>query len=182
MNRRAFLKSVPAVAVLTVERSDPAQGAATGSDATAKLEPIKLLAPETDGVTHTELVSLSRQLLDSVASDGALPANMEAGSGRVGLSQYAVLAAKGYLALARGERYERLSLPPVQRYPEIAMAIDAWVRRNLGEHWAMPLEFSCDRLAEHARLQAWTLKPAWERPPQGPVLADQKYGARVRFG
>jgi hypothetical protein len=44
------------------------------------------------------------------------------------------------------------------------------VRRLLGEHWALPLGFGCERIAEHARLQTWTLKPAWIEPPVAPPL------------
>ena len=35
-----------------------------------------------------------------------------------------------------------------------------------------PPEFSCDKIAEHARLQTWTLKPAWLRPPRGASLPE----------
>ena len=64
------------------------------------------------------------------------------------------------------------------RYPEIAYKLDAWIKRNIEDHWAMPTDFSCEALAEHARLQTWTMKPAWLNPPQGPI-AQGKFSGRV---
>jgi len=49
MNRRAFLKSVPAIAMLAAKASSSAQDAGTAADSTRDLEPIKLPKPETDG-------------------------------------------------------------------------------------------------------------------------------------
>jgi hypothetical protein len=108
--------------------------------------------------------------LQQVENSGHLPANLVAGEGRLGLGQFSLLAARAYLAQARYDRYERLAVPHASRYPRLAFELDAWIRRNIGEHWALPLDFSCESLAEHARLQTWTMKPAWLRPPQGPVV------------
>ena len=135
------------------------------------------VAQEKDIITRDELVSACRQLLETVAECGHLPANVRAGDQRVGLGQLAVLAAKTYLARARYDRYEQLAVPSVPRYPGTALEIDAWIRRHIGEHWALPLDFSCEAMAEHARLQTWTMKPAWRRPPQGPVTG-RDYAAR----
>ena len=137
-----------------------------------------VVAQEVDAVTHEELIGLARQILRGVETEGHLPANVETSNGRVGLSQFAVLAAKAYLALARYDQFAKLTVPFVLRYPDIANALDTWICRYIGEHWAMPLDFSCERMAEQARLQAWTVKPAWQRPPQGAV-ADHVYGPRV---
>ena len=111
-----------------------------------------------------------------------IPANVTTSSERIGISQFALLAASSYLSLARYERVECLRTTCVPRYPQIAFQIDAWVRKNIGEHWAMPLDFSSDTLAEHARLQTWTMKPAWIRPPQGPVADGHDYGPRTALG
>ena len=80
-------------------------------------------------------------------------------------------------ARARYDRYEQLAVPSVPRYPGTASEIDAWIRQPIGEHWALPLNFSCEAMAEHARLQTWTMEPAWRRPPQGPVTG-RDYAAR----
>ena len=136
-----------------------------------------VLAQEKYSITHEEIVSVCRQLLEKVESSGHLPANVTAGNGRVGLSQIASLAAKSYHAFAQYDKYEKLTVHRIPRYPAIAMEMDAWIRDGIGEHWAMPLDFSCDALAEHARLQTWTMKPAWLRPPQGGSMSAP-YAAR----
>ena len=137
-----------------------------------------VLAVEKDLVTGDELTGLCRQMVEGVKKDGALPANLAAGGARVGISQFALLAARAYQAAARREEYARLQVIESPRYPEIAWEFDRWIQRYIGEHWGMPLDFSCDRMAEHARLQTWTIKPAWQRLPQGPVCDGPKYGPR----
>ena len=49
MNRRAFLRTVPAFALLAARASRSAQDAGTAPDSARDLQPIKLLKPETDG-------------------------------------------------------------------------------------------------------------------------------------
>ena len=139
------------------------------------------VAPEKNIVAHAELVSVCQQFIAQVETDGHLPANVSSGDGRLGLGQIALLAARSYLAQARYDRYDQLSVTTAPRYPQVAYSLDAWIRRNIGDHWAMPLDFSCDALAEHARLQTWTMKPAWLHSPQGPV-ASRPYAGRVPFG
>jgi hypothetical protein len=60
------------------------------------------------------------------------------------------------------------------RYPDAAMKVDAWVQTSLGEHWPYALDFSCEKIAEHARLQTWTLKPAWLNPPRGTIRSENR--------
>jgi len=137
-----------------------------------------VIAPEQDVVTHEELVDLCRELLAAVEKDGRLPANLHTADQRVGLSQFALLAARAYLALASYEKYEKLRVGIVPRWPELAFELDGWIRKNIGEHWALPLDFSCDVMAEHARLQTWTMKPAWISLPQGQVVQGENNGPR----
>ena len=111
-------------------------------------------------------------MAEAVASQGALAPNLHTSNARIGLAQLAVLAARGYLAVARYEKYEKLRVPDVPRYPDAAWKVDAWVQRQIGEHWAYDLDFSCDKLAEQARLQTWTLKPAWLRPPRRRIYGE----------
>ena len=136
-----------------------------------------IVAQEKDIITHDEIILVCRQLLERVESEGHLPANVTIGNERVGLGQIAYLVAKSYRALARYDSYEELAVPRVPRYPQIALEIDAWIRRTLGEHWAMPLDFSPEVMAEHSRLQTWTMKPAWLRPSQGPIV-DEAHAPR----
>jgi hypothetical protein len=49
MNRRAFLRTVPAFALLAAKASRSAQDAGTAPDSTRDLQPIELPKPETDG-------------------------------------------------------------------------------------------------------------------------------------
>lgn len=132
-------------------------------------------------VTGAELTELCRELVAAIRNTGHLPANLHTASARIGIGQFAVVAARAYRAVAGGEEYSRLRLSQGARYPGEARTLDGWVRERIGEHWAMPLDFSCEQLAEHARLQAWTLKPAWVRAPQGPVADGERAGARVRL-
>ncbi len=126
-----------------------------------------VLAREADTITHEQLLAICRQAVESVRSDGHLPAHVQTAGGRIGLGQLALLAARGYLAAAREESYQKLRVGQTQRYHDAAFEIDAWARRTVGEHWALAPEFSCEKLTEHMRLQTWTLKPAWLRPPRG---------------
>ena len=127
---------------------------------------------EQDTVTHEKVIALCRQVVEMVSAEGCLPANVHAANARIGIGQFAMVAARSYQAQARYERYERLRIQATPRYPDAASEVDAWIRRAIGEHWAMPLDFTCDRMAEHARLQTWTMKPAWLRPPQGALAPD----------
>ncbi len=127
---------------------------------------------EQDTVTHEEVIALCRQVTAHVSEEGGLPANVHTANARIGIGQFALVAARSYQAQARYERYERLRVQATPRYPDAAFEVDAWIRRAIGEHWAMPLDFTCDQMAELARLQTWTMKPAWLRPPQGALAPD----------
>lgn len=131
-------------------------------------------------LSRAQLVALCRELVAAAERDGCLPANLPAGQGLLGIGQLALVLARAYLAQARYDRYESLSVAAAPRYPEVAHDLDAWVRRNIGDHWAMPLDFSCEALAEQARLQTWSMEPAWLRPPQGPV-EGRPYAGRMPY-
>jgi hypothetical protein len=132
------------------------------------------VAPEVDGLTHDELIALCRQVTKAAAGEGHLPGNATVAGGRVGIGQFALLAGRAYLAQAGYEKYEVLRVPVAPRYPDEALAVDAWARRSLGEHWPYSLDFSCEKIAEHLRLQTWTLKPAWLRPPRGTIRGEAR--------
>ena len=138
-------------------------------------------APDVDAVSRAELVAACRRLAEHVLTDGALPANIALDRGRLGIGQIAVLCGRAYLAQARYDRHEHLAVATAPRYPAIAHQLDSFVRQHIGDHWAMPLDFSCEAMAEHARLQTWTMKPAWLSPPQGEVFG-RPYAGRVRSG
>ncbi len=145
----------------------------------AVLGPVALpvVARGLEWITHAELREACQDLLGHAQATGHLPANVAVRGERVGIGQLAMTAARAYSAQARYDRYEQLALMEAPRYPALAYELDAWVRRCIGDHWAMPLGFSCETLAQHTRLQTWTMKPAWLRPPQGPV-AQGAYAGR----
>jgi hypothetical protein len=134
-----------------------------------------------ESIAHAELLQACQDLLGQAQATGHLPANVVVRGEPVGIGQLALTAARAYAAQARYDRYERLALLEAPRYPALAYELDAWVRRCIGDHWAMPLGFSCEALAEHTRLQTWTMKPAWLQPPQGPV-AQGAYSGRQSWG
>jgi len=138
-------------------------------------------APELETITRAELGAACQRLVEHVRARGELAANVALARGELGLGQLALLCGRAYLAEARYDRYERLAVPAAPRYPQVAYTLDAFVREAIGDHWAMPLDFSCEALAEQARLQTWTVKPAWLSPPPGPVCG-RPYAGRVRWG
>ncbi|MFB3891655.1 MAG: hypothetical protein ACE15C_06480 [Phycisphaerae bacterium] len=129
---------------------------------------------QADLVTHEQLVAMSRELVDHVMAEGHLPGNLRLDGLLVGLGQYAVAAGRSYAALARYEKYARLRILDTARYPAQAMRIDNWIRHCVQEHRPYGPDFTCEKLAEHARLQAWTIKPAWLHPPRGPAGGDAR--------
>ena len=136
-----------------------------------------VLARELDLIESGDLIGLCRQVAAAVGADGHLPANVTTPAARVGIAQFAALAARAYRAAARCEQYQRLRVPELPRCPEPGWQLDAFIRRYIGEHWAYDLEFTPDRLAEHARLQCWTLKPAWLCPPRGRPISEGRMPA-----
>ena len=75
-------------------------------------------------VVSVEMASGSKQMAEAVASQGSLAPNLHTSGARIGLAQLAVLAARGYLAVARYEKYEKLRVPEVPRYPDAAWKVD----------------------------------------------------------
>ncbi len=129
---------------------------------------LPIIGREIDTVSHDEIIALCRKLTEHVSAQGHLPANLTIPVGRVGAAQLLMLAARSYLAVARYEKFERLRVFETRlRYPEAAFKLDTHIRRSIGEHWSTDTDFSCDTIAEHMRLQRWTIKPAWLRPPRG---------------
>ena len=121
---------------------------------------------EVDIVPYQQVLAASREVLQGVESDGFLTANVVTEAGRLGAGQLLVLFSRCYLAAARYERYERLRVPEAPRYPQAAALASQMLHDQLDEHWGFPLDFSCEQLAEHTRLQTWAMKPAWLRPPR----------------
>jgi hypothetical protein len=119
-----------------------------------------------DIVPYQQVLAASREVLQGVESDGSLTANVVTEAGRLGAGQLLVLFSRCYLAAARYERYERLRVPEAPRYPQAAALASQMLHDQLDEHWGFPLDFSCEQLAEHTRLQTWAMKPAWLRPPR----------------
>ena len=123
-----------------------------------------VVAQEMNTVEHRELVAACRQAIAHIEAQGILPANVNAGAGRLGVGQLLRLAATSYATLADGEQCGAATVPKGPRYPAVAHDFDDWIRRHIADHWALPLDFSCEAMAEHARLQTWSMKPAWLNP------------------
>lgn len=129
---------------------------------------------QVDLVTHEQLIGTCRELVDSMSATGHLPGNLHVDGLLMGLGQFAVAAGHSYAAMARYEKYARMRVLDTPRYPPEAMRIDNWIRHCVQEHRPYGSDFTCEKLAEHARLQAWTIKPAWLRPPRGAARGDAR--------
>ena len=129
---------------------------------------------QVDRVTHDQVIAMCRELSEHVAAGGHLPGNLHVNGLLLGLGQFAVVAGRSYAALASYEKYTCLRVLDTPRYPPEAMRIDTWIRHCVQEHRSYGPDFTCERLAEHARLQAWTIKPAWLRPPRGPARDEAR--------
>lgn len=129
---------------------------------------------QVDLVTHEQLVAMSRELVQHVQTQGALPGNLHVDGLLMGLGQFAVAIGRSYAALSRYEKYARLCVLDTSRYPAEAMRIDNWIRNCVQEHRPYDPDFTCEKLALHARLQTWTIKPAWLRPPRGAASGDPR--------
>ncbi len=73
MNRRTFLKTVPALAALTATASTLAQDKASASDTSQELQPITLLKPQTDGGKSVLAALQERRTNRSIRSDKLPP-------------------------------------------------------------------------------------------------------------
>ena len=133
-----------------------------------------LASLEKDWVSAQDMVLMSRRLVQAVESQGCLPANLSLGERRIGLSQFGYVAARAYRMAADSEGCQRFRIHDMPRYPDAAHDVDNWIRRQLGEHWGLSPEHSCQKLSEQAMLQTWTLKPAWLTPPQSDPPADRR--------
>ena len=133
---------------------------------------IPVLGREADLVSFEELADLSRQLVAAVEKTGRIAGNVHTAKAPVGAGQLLVLAARAYHALARSEKMATLRVSKTTRYPDKAMELSAIVQRNVGEHWPYRPDISAEALARQARLQAWTIKPAWLRPPRGKPIGE----------
>ncbi len=135
---------------------------------------VPTIGPEVATVTHADLLDLAAQAAGVVKESRHLPGNMTISAGRVGLGQLCVLAARAYLAQSRHEKPAALNVPQTARYPEIAGDIDRRVQYAIHEHWPYDPDMSSELIARHARLQTWTLKPAWLTPPRGPICQEAR--------
>ncbi len=128
-----------------------------------------VLVPERPFITRDELLGLCRELAERAERTGHLPANLELGGARIGLGSLHAACVAAFSAACAGEQFARLRLQKVPRYPAFAHELDkamSWIE----ECGFLGPEFSADRLRLHARLQAWSLKPARARVPSGPCL------------
>lgn len=130
---------------------------------------IPTIGPEVSSVSHAVLLRLCRETAGHVMETGHLPGNLRIDGNRIGIGQLAILAARAYAAQSRYDRHAVLDMDADVRYPSVAWNVDAKVRRIVHEEGRFDPDMGSDKLAKHARLQTWTLKPAWLEPPRGGV-------------
>ncbi|MBM4042268.1 MAG: hypothetical protein FJ290_27560 [Planctomycetes bacterium] len=128
-----------------------------------------VLVPEKPFASLDEFLALCRELGQRVEATGHLPANVALGEARVGLGSLHAACVKAFRAACHGDRFARLRLERVPRYPAFAHELDRAFRWTEECGFLGP-EFSADRMCLHARLQTWSLKPARTRIPTGPCL------------
>lgn len=128
-----------------------------------------VLTPERPFVSREELLGLCRELIGQVEDTGHLPANLTLGDARIGLGSLHAACVATFRAACAGDVFARLRLERVPRYPAFAHELDramGWIE----ECGFLGPEFSAEKLRLHARLQTWSLKPAYARIPSGPCL------------
>lgn len=122
---------------------------------------------EISSISHAELLKVCREAIDHVMATGHLPGNIHIGENRLGVGQLAIAVAKVYAAQSRYDRYASLNLDNKKAsYPEIAWNTDARIRRNMLNNPRYDPDLNSEKIAKHARLQTWSLKPAWLNPPR----------------
>ena len=128
-----------------------------------------VLVPEKPFLTREQLLGLCRELVEAAKEAGHLPANLKLGDARIGLGSLHAACVATFAAACRGDQFAQLRLQTVPRYPAFAGELDR-IMSWLEESRFLGPEFSADKLRLHARLQAWSLKPARLRPGSGPDL------------
>lgn len=120
-------------------------------------------------ITHERLLKVCSDTIDFVREHGRLPGNLYVDNDRLGIGQLIVIAARAYVAQATHHRYAVLDVPESPRYPDIALNLDSRLRYTHGENPRYDPEMSIEKLVRHAKLQTWSLKPAWQKPPRGKI-------------
>ncbi len=128
-----------------------------------------VLVPEKPFISREEFLGLCRGLAERAKATGHLPANLALGEARVGAASLHAACVKAFRAACHGDRFARLRLERVPRYPAFAHELDRAFRWTEECGFLGP-DFSADKLCLHARLQTWSLKPARTRIPTGPCL------------
>jgi hypothetical protein len=121
-----------------------------------------VIIPEEREVAWPNLLDLAAGVTHQVQTTGHLPANLlRPGGARVGLGSIYRALAEAYLITCRdGQPPDRVELITFDRQPRIGPAIG---RRytELAECRLVVPNLNTDRLYRMAKLQTWTLAPAW---------------------
>lgn len=119
-----------------------------------------IIVPEVENLEWSSFVAYLRDLLQTVAQTGHLPANVGPVEARVGIGSLLRASAEVYHHIEASNLPDNVSLPRFPRYPRIG--------RDLGHLFADVIEWemvnpelNAWNIAKHGRLQSWTLKPAW---------------------
>ena len=109
--------------------------------------------------TRAQLNAIARRLLDDVTATGCLPSQFEAAGAPVTISQ----AMYGLATLVHEPSADRIELPTLPPYPPIGDQIADGARKAIHGWQIHPPLLELGAIEEAARLQAWTLKPAWHQ-------------------
>ncbi len=127
------------------------------------------VAFEVISISHERLLKVCQETVDFARKHGKIPGNLHIDNDRLGIGQLIVLAAKAYAAQANHNRYAVLDVPEAPRYPDIAHNLENRLRVTHGENPRYDPDLSIEKLVRHAKLQTWSLKPAWQTPPRGKI-------------
>jgi len=132
------------------------------------------LWPEAVQVTWPDFRAMLTELLHE-AQTGHLPPDLHTpDGGRVGLGSLLVAAAKAFLALAHHDRLAEVGLQSAPRYPAVAESFADSLRPIEESPFVAP-DFSSEKILTYGKLMTWTLKPAYERLPAGPLDETGSY-------
>jgi hypothetical protein len=135
------------------------------------LKVVRPLGPMEMPLTHPEIarlqiedvVGLARQAEEVIASNGALPATLQAGDARIGTGSLFALFSAVYLDLDSGKLRPEYEVPAFEPYPKTN---EPKIIDEIEGYKSWPVhkpDLDMSRIVEFTKLQLWTLKPARRR-------------------
>jgi peptidoglycan/xylan/chitin deacetylase (PgdA/CDA1 family) len=119
--------------------------------------------PEIARLKIEDVYGLARQAEEFIASNGALPATLQAGNARIGTGSLFALLSAVYLDLDSGKLRPEYEVPAFEPYPKTN---EPKIIDEIEGYKSWPVhkpDLDMSRIVEFTRLQLWTLKPARRR-------------------